>query len=73
MQKFYYLRRPLITAPFNLLGMPALSTCTGFDAQGLPMAAQVAAPPLDDALVLRIGQAWESATPWRDRRPVLPA
>jgi aspartyl-tRNA(Asn)/glutamyl-tRNA(Gln) amidotransferase subunit A len=71
MQKFYYLRRPLITAPFNITGMPALSICTGFDAQGLPHAVQVAARPLDDAIALRIGNAYERATPWRDRRPPL--
>ena len=72
MRKFYYLQRPLITAPFNVTGMPALSVCTGFGDDGLPLAMQIAARPLDDALVLRIGAAWEAATPWRDRRPVLP-
>ena len=71
MQKFYYLRRPLITAPFNLTGMPALSICTGFDASGLPLAMQIAARPLDDAICLRIGNAYERATPWRGRRPSL--
>jgi len=72
MQKFYYLRRPLITAPFNVTGMPALSICTGFDTDGLPMAAQIAARPRDDGIVLRIGSAYETATPWRARRPALP-
>jgi aspartyl-tRNA(Asn)/glutamyl-tRNA(Gln) amidotransferase subunit A len=71
MQKFYYLRRPLITAPFNITGMPALSMCTGFDGDGLPFAVQVAAPPLDDAVALRVAHAYERATPWRDRRPKL--
>jgi aspartyl-tRNA(Asn)/glutamyl-tRNA(Gln) amidotransferase subunit A len=71
MQKFYYLRRPLITAPFNLTGMPAISVCTGFDAQGLPLAMQVAARPLDDGLCLRIARAYEEATGWRQWRPQL--
>jgi len=71
MQKFYYLRRPLITAPFNLTGMPALSVCSGFDSSGLPLAIQIAARPLDDAICLRIGHAYERATPWRGRRPSL--
>ena len=28
---------PSITTPFNLTGMPALSVCNGFDAEGLPL------------------------------------
>jgi len=71
MRKFYYLQRPLITAPFNVTGMPALGVCSGFDADGLPIGVQIAARPLDDALVLRIGAAYEAATPWRERRPPL--
>jgi aspartyl-tRNA(Asn)/glutamyl-tRNA(Gln) amidotransferase subunit A len=71
LRKFYYLQRPLITAPFNVTGMPALGVCSGFDADGLPIGVQIAARPLDDALVLRIGAAYEAATPWRERRPPL--
>jgi aspartyl-tRNA(Asn)/glutamyl-tRNA(Gln) amidotransferase subunit A len=51
--------------------MPALGVCSGFDADGLPIGVQIAARPLDDALVLRIGAAYEAATPWRERRPPL--
>ncbi|MBL8701193.1 MAG: amidase [Alphaproteobacteria bacterium] len=71
MQKFYYLKRPLITAPFNLTGMPALGVCSGFTADGLPLGIQIAARPRDDALALRIGHAYEHATRWFERTPKL--
>jgi aspartyl-tRNA(Asn)/glutamyl-tRNA(Gln) amidotransferase subunit A len=58
------------TAPFNVSAGPALSVCMGFEA-GLPLALQIAGRPFDDATVLRIGHAYELATPWRAVRPVL--
>ena len=57
------------TAPFNLSGQPALSVPCGFDANGLPIGLQVAGRPFDEATVLQIGAAYESATPWASRRP----
>lgn len=53
---------------FNLTGHPAISVCTGFK-DGLPLSAQVAGRWFDEAIVLRVAQAYERATPWRDRRP----
>jgi len=53
---------------FNLTGHPAISVCTGFK-DGLPLSAQVAGRWFDEATVLRVAQAYERATPWRDRRP----
>jgi aspartyl-tRNA(Asn)/glutamyl-tRNA(Gln) amidotransferase subunit A len=60
---------PSITTPFNLTGMPALSVCNGFDAEGLPLGMQIAGRPLDDASVLAIGHAFERITDFRQRRP----
>jgi aspartyl-tRNA(Asn)/glutamyl-tRNA(Gln) amidotransferase subunit A len=57
--------------PFSLTGSPALSVCAGFTASGLPLSVQIAGRPFDDAKVLRVGHAYERATPWRDRRPSL--
>ena len=57
------------TAPFNLSGQPALSVPCGFDADGLPVGLQVAGRPFDEATVLRIGAAYESATRWHEQRP----
>ncbi len=54
---------------FNLTGSPALSVCNGFSAAGLPIALQIVGRPFEDPLVLRVGAAYERATPWRARRP----
>jgi aspartyl-tRNA(Asn)/glutamyl-tRNA(Gln) amidotransferase subunit A len=59
------------TTPWNVSGGPALSQCMGYSASGLPLALQIAGRPMDDATVLRIGHAYEQATPWRNRRPAL--
>ncbi|MBM3492020.1 MAG: amidase [Alphaproteobacteria bacterium] len=59
------------TVVFNVTGHPAMSVCTGFDAGGLPLNAQIVGRYFDEATVLRVAQAYESATPWRQRRPVL--
>ena len=63
--------RPSLTAAFNVGGNPALSVCSGFDARGLPFSLQIVGRLFDEATVLRAGDAYEKATPWRDRRPVL--
>jgi aspartyl-tRNA(Asn)/glutamyl-tRNA(Gln) amidotransferase subunit A len=59
------------TTPWNISGGPALSQCMGFSRSGLPLALQIAGRPFDDATVLGIGHAYESATAWRGRRPDL--
>jgi aspartyl-tRNA(Asn)/glutamyl-tRNA(Gln) amidotransferase subunit A len=64
-------RRPMYMRPFNLTGQPALSLCNGFDDSGLPLSLQIVGRHFDEATVLRIGHAYERATPWRKRRPPL--
>lgn len=66
-----YWERPNITTPFSISGGPALSVCNGFSAAGLPLGLQIGGKPLDDATVLAIGHAYESAAGWVNRRPVL--
>ena len=44
---------------FNLLGCPALSIPCGLSGAGLPIGLQIAGPPYEDALVLRVGAALE--------------
>ncbi len=61
------------TTAFNLGGNPALSLCMGFDGTGMPFSLQIAGRPFDEATVLRAGDAYERATPWRARRPALVA
>ncbi|WP_084539666.1 amidase [Azorhizobium doebereinerae] len=59
------------TTVFNVTGHPALTVCTGYDAGGLPLNAQIVGRFFDEATVLRVAQAYEAATPWRARRPAL--
>jgi aspartyl-tRNA(Asn)/glutamyl-tRNA(Gln) amidotransferase subunit A len=63
--------RPSLTAAFNVGGNPALSVCSGFDARGLPFSLQIVGRLFDEPTVLRAGDAYEKATPWREKRPVL--
>ena len=60
-----------LTTPFNVLGGPALAQCIGFTPDGLPLSMLFYARPFDDVTVLRVAHAYESATPWRARRPEL--
>ena len=68
---YFSTRGKLVMTPFSLTGAPALSVCAGFTALGLPLSIQIAGRPFDDAKVLRVGHAYERATPWRGRRPAL--
>ncbi|GGJ38675.1 amidase [Neoroseomonas lacus] len=64
-------QKPSLTTPFNVLGGPALAHCIGYTPEGLPLSMQVVGAPFADATVMRIADAYERATPWRQRRPVL--
>ena len=61
------------TSPFNLTGQPALTVPCGFDEKGLPVGLQIVARPWEEALVLRVGHAYQQATDWHARRPDLAA
>jgi aspartyl-tRNA(Asn)/glutamyl-tRNA(Gln) amidotransferase subunit A len=62
-----------LTRPFNTLGLPALSVPCGAAPDGRPVAMQLVGRPFDEATVLRLGDAYERATPWHRRRPPLAA
>ena len=58
--------------PYSLSGVPALSIPCGFTGDGdgaLPLALQIAGRPYAEATVLRVGHAYEQATPWHTRKP----
>jgi aspartyl-tRNA(Asn)/glutamyl-tRNA(Gln) amidotransferase subunit A len=55
--------------PFNATGLPTLALPCGFTSSGLPLSFQLAAQPFAEGLVLRVGHAYEQATPWHTRRP----
>jgi aspartyl-tRNA(Asn)/glutamyl-tRNA(Gln) amidotransferase subunit A len=57
--------------PFNLTQQPALSVPCGFTSAGLPIGLQVVGARHADALVLRVGQAYQSATGWHLATPAL--
>jgi len=59
------------TYPFNMTQQPALSVPCGFTRAGLPIGLQIVGARHADALVLRVGQAYQSATDWHLRVPGL--
>jgi aspartyl-tRNA(Asn)/glutamyl-tRNA(Gln) amidotransferase subunit A len=62
---------PNFTNPFNITGQPGLTVCAGFGEGGLPVGVQIIGRPFEDATVLRAGHAYEKATGWRAKRPML--
>ncbi|MCB8883183.1 Asp-tRNA(Asn)/Glu-tRNA(Gln) amidotransferase subunit GatA [Acidisoma cellulosilytica] len=61
--------KPLYTMPANVTGSPTISVCCGYSANGLPLGMQMSGRPFDDATVLRLAHAYETATAWRGKRP----
>jgi len=65
-------RVPSITMPFSVGGLPAIAIPCGFSrAENLPLSLQIAAAPMAEATVLRIGEAYQRATDWHRRHPAL--
>jgi aspartyl-tRNA(Asn)/glutamyl-tRNA(Gln) amidotransferase subunit A len=64
-------QKPSFTMPFNVAGYPAMCVCSGFGDADLPVSIQIVGKPFQEATVLRIADAFEKATPFRDRRPAM--
>ncbi len=62
----------IFTLSVNLAGICGINIPCGFDRQGLPIGLQVMGPALGEMAVLRVAYAYEQATEWYTRRPVLP-
>ena len=60
---------PVMTRPFNLASVPALSINCGFNSQGLPIGLQIGGRPFAEETVLKVGHAYEQNTPWHAMRP----
>jgi len=60
------------TRPINYLGLPSLSIPAGFTASGLPVGMQLIGRSFDEAMLLRIGAAFQRGTDFHDRVPELP-
>lgn len=58
----------LYTVPANLAEIPALSLPAGF-ADGLPVGMQLMAKKWDEAMLFRVGGAYQSWTDWHKRDP----
>jgi len=57
------------TAPFNYLGLPALSVPCGFTDNGLPTSFQLVGRPFAEATLLRVANGYERVTDWVRRAP----
>ena len=57
--------------PANFLGIPALSIPAGFASNGLPAAFQLIGRPFSEALLFRVGDAYQRVTGWHQRAPDL--
>jgi aspartyl-tRNA(Asn)/glutamyl-tRNA(Gln) amidotransferase subunit A len=62
-----------LTRPFNTLGLPALALPGGFDRNGLPIGLQLVGRAFDEAMLYRIGHAYQGATDHHRRVPPQPA
>ena len=62
----------IFTISLNLAGMCGVSVPCGFDRQNLPIGLQLIGPHLGEEIILRVAHAYEQASDWRQRRPVLP-
>jgi aspartyl-tRNA(Asn)/glutamyl-tRNA(Gln) amidotransferase subunit A len=57
------------TRPVNYLGLPSLAIPSGFTKTGLPVGMQLIGRSFDEAVLLRIGAAFQRATSFHDKRP----
>jgi aspartyl-tRNA(Asn)/glutamyl-tRNA(Gln) amidotransferase subunit A len=60
---------PTFTGMWNLIGLPALALPCGFSSTGLPLSMQIVGKPFDEATVLRVGDAYQSAVDFQLQVP----
>jgi aspartyl-tRNA(Asn)/glutamyl-tRNA(Gln) amidotransferase subunit A len=59
------------TIPVNMAGTCALSLPCGFSGSRLPIGLQLVGSPFGEETILRAGHAFEQATEWHKRKPVI--
>jgi aspartyl-tRNA(Asn)/glutamyl-tRNA(Gln) amidotransferase subunit A len=59
------------TRPINYLGLPSLSTPAGFTKSGLPVGMQIIGRSFDEAMLIRIGAAFQRVTDYHQKVPKL--
>ena len=57
--------------PFDIWGIPAISIPCGFSTTGLPIGLMIAGPRFSEGRVLALAHAYEQATQWHSRKPIL--
>jgi aspartyl-tRNA(Asn)/glutamyl-tRNA(Gln) amidotransferase subunit A len=57
------------TRPINYLGLPSLAIPAGFTRSGLPVGMQLIGRAFDEAMLLRIGAAFQRASDFHERAP----
>jgi aspartyl-tRNA(Asn)/glutamyl-tRNA(Gln) amidotransferase subunit A len=63
--------RGVHTMYWDVVGNPALVVPMGFNGDGLPLSLQLAGRPFEEALLVRVGDAFQRATDWHLRVPPL--
>jgi amidase len=58
------------TAPFDVSGSPTLTLPNGLDRRGLPLSMQLVGRRLSEAMLMRIGHAYQANTDWHRRTPL---
>ncbi|KIA64013.1 amidase [Nocardia vulneris] len=61
--------RMIHTPYWNALGNPVLAVPMGFGADGLPLSCQIAGPAFGEAMILRVGEAFQQDTAWHRQLP----
>ena len=61
----------IYTIPASLAGLPAISLPCGLSSKGLPIGLQLMGRPFEENIVLRAAFAYEQATNWRSKRPII--
>jgi len=59
----------IFTVGAPLAGLPAISVPCGFSNTQLPIGLQLTGRAWDESTLLRVAQAYEDATEWKDRHP----
>jgi aspartyl-tRNA(Asn)/glutamyl-tRNA(Gln) amidotransferase subunit A len=63
----------IFTIPVNLAGLPGISVPCGFSSSGLPVGLQLIGKPWGEETLFQVASAYESATEWHTKKPVLAA